>query len=410
MHNNTLRRVSTHASTTTTSSRITPSIHTRRSTDSRILEQVLQDGDEIGPGRFLLDQPISVVHARSELVPNLRVLRKLATGSYAVVYLVQEIIQPTTASNFLNLSEDEDSPPLTPAAAAAPAQGRLFALKCLEKHAQDQDAQLLEATIHQSLPVHQNIVTLWSTLETESYLLLVLDYVPGEDLFYFLEQFRDYDESHLDRDPSSPTSSAPTSTAGLAWLEPSQLLSYHRLRLVASMFAQMCEAVAHCHRHGVFHRDIKPENFMVTDTRIQDPVTGEYKRSVIVKLTDFGLATRDPESGDMDCECRNFITPMYATAPADVWSLGIVLLNMLYHANPWMSSAFGACQSFDSFLREPIRFFMERFPGMTPAVAEFFARRVFCLLEVPPTMDNTGNTSPLSPHYANNVGRRITAE
>jgi serine/threonine protein kinase len=308
MHsNNTLRRVSTHASTTTTSSRITPSNYTRRSTDSRILEQVLHDGDEIGPGRFILDQPISVVHARTPVVPNLKVIRKLATGSYAVVYLVQEIVQPPapSATNFLNLSEDDDSPPLTPAAPTAPTtQGRLFALKCLEKHAQDQEAQLLEATIHQSLPVHQNIVTLWTTLETDSYLLLVLDYVPGEDLFYFLEQFRDYDESHLD--PSSPSTHSnsgnpPISTAALSKLQPSQLLSYHRLRLVASMFSQMCEAVAHCHRHGVFHRDIKPENFMVTDTRIQDPVTGEYKRSVTVKLGDFGLATRDLESGDMDC-------------------------------------------------------------------------------------------------------------
>ncbi|KAG9045792.1 hypothetical protein FS842_001103, partial [Serendipita sp. 407] len=390
-----LHRASTHASTTTISSRLAPSIQTRRSTDSRMLEQVLHSGDEIGPGLSILGQPITVVNARSENVPVLRVIRKLGTGSYAVVYLVQEIV--SYAGNFLDI--DEDSPPGTPGP-----EGRLFALKCLAKNAQDQQAQLLEATIHQSLPVHENIVTLWTTLETDSYLLFVLDYVPGEDLFYFLEQNRDHEEA--------PTAHADGSAAPpVVALEPTVLLSYRRLLLIGSMFSQMCDAVAHCHKNGVFHRDIKPENFMVTDTRVFNPATGQHERNVSVKLTDFGLATRDVESGDMDCgsapymsfECHNNLMPTYATAPADVWSLGMVLINMIYHANPWMTTALGQCPSFDYFLREPIAFFMDRFPGMTPAVAEFFARRVFCLLNNP--SDPVGSNA-----FTSNYGRRINAE
>ncbi|KAG8779349.1 hypothetical protein FRC16_003452, partial [Serendipita sp. 398] len=390
-----LHRASTHASTTTISSRLAPSIQTRRSTDSRMLEQVLHSGDEIGPGLSILGQPITVVNARSENVPVLRVIRKLGTGSYAVVYLVQEIV--SYAGNFLDI--DEDSPPGTPGP-----EGRLFALKCLAKNAQDQQAQLLEATIHQSLPVHENIVTLWTTLETDSYLLFVLDYVPGEDLFYFLEQNRDHEEA--------PTAHADGSAAPpVVALEPTVLLSYRRLLLIGSMFSQMCDAVAHCHKNGVFHRDIKPENFMVTDTRVFNPATGQHERNVSVKLTDFGLATRDVESGDMDCgsapymsfECHNNLMPTYATGPADVWSLGMVLINMIYHANPWMTTALGQCPSFDYFLREPIAFFMDRFPGMTPAVAEFFARRVFCLLNNP--SDPVGSNA-----FTSNYGRRINAE
>lgn len=229
-----------------------------------MVEDVLKDGDLIGPGRCIMGEPVSVVHARTDSVapPNLhlRVIRKLGTGSYAVVYLVQEMDMPDP---------------------------RYYAVKCLAKHAHDQDAQLLEATIHQSLPVHDNVVTLWTTLETASYLLLVLDYVPGEDLFYFLEQTRDYST------PGIPTL--------LASLPPNQLLSHARLRLVASMFSQMCDAVAHCHRNGIFHRDIKPENFMVTDGSAFNSLTQQTERTVSVKLTDFGLATRDVESGDMDC-------------------------------------------------------------------------------------------------------------
>lgn len=69
------------------------------------------------------------------------------------------------------------------------------------------------------------------------------------------------------------------------------------------MFAQMCDAVAACHAVGVFHRDIKPENFIVTDGRYLDEVAdrGTNKGRVVVKLTDFGLSTREEECADMDC-------------------------------------------------------------------------------------------------------------
>lgn len=93
----------------------------------------------------------------------------------------------------------------------------------------------------------------------------------------------------------------------------------------------MCEAVAVCHDVGVYHRDIKPENFIVTDS-----IDSYDRRVVVVKLTDFGLSTRESESGDMDCgsapymsyECRNNCAPTYSPRAADVWSLGIVLINM----------------------------------------------------------------------------------
>jgi serine/threonine protein kinase len=146
--------------------------------------------------------------------------------------------------------------------------------------------------------VHSNIVTLHGTLETSSFLLLLLEYVPGQDLFYFLEQARDHYDVDLAADPA--LTHTPPTPGLLSSLHPSQLLSHTRLRLIASMFAQMCEAVATCHDVSVFHRDIKPENFIVTDAwpLNQD---GIRERKVVVKLSDFGLSTRDAVSSDMDC-------------------------------------------------------------------------------------------------------------
>lgn len=174
-------------------------------------------------------------------------------------------------------------------------------------------------------------------------------------MFYFLEQARDHYESDSPTSANSSVSSSrtPPTPSLLSTLHPSQLLSRARLKLISSMFSQMCDAVAACHDHQVFHRDIKPENFIVTDGWMDLP-DGRSERKVVVKLSDFGLSTTDLESSDMDCgsapymsygtllpltfhypmltsstECRNNVAPTYNPRAADVWSLGIVLINML---------------------------------------------------------------------------------
>ncbi|KAG2368365.1 kinase-like domain-containing protein [Suillus spraguei] len=308
------------------------------------------------------------------------VVRRLGTGSYAVVYLVREVISriPISEDGHVGVLDLDPTPPPI-------VYGRNFALKVLSKANLDSEAltaQLTEVTIHQSLSQHPNIVTLHRTLETDAFLLLVLEFVPGEDLFYFLEQARD----HYAPDESTESKTPPTPSL-LATLHPSALLSHTRLRLIASMFAQMCDAVAACHDQRVFHRDIKPENFIVTDGYAPSSSSDIMERKVLVKLTDFGLSTNEVESADMDCgsapymsfECRNNVAPTYSPERSDVWSLGIVLINMLYHYNPWTDTSDGACSSFSLFRTHGAHFFMQRFTGMTWPVAEFLTQRVFVL-------------------------------
>jgi serine/threonine protein kinase len=172
---------------------------------------------------------------------------------------------------------------------------------------------LSQVTIHQSLRSHTNIVTLYRTLETSTYLLLLLELVPSEDLFYYLEQSHNHKDSYsslfetLSRTPPTPSL--------LSTLHPSQLLSRNRLRLITSMFSQMCDAVAACHDQQVFHRDIRPKNFIVTDGWSTSP-DGNRERTVVVKLTDFGLSTTDVESPDMDCGSAPYMS--YGTSPAQM--------------------------------------------------------------------------------------------
>ncbi|WWC67096.1 uncharacterized protein I206_101003 [Kwoniella pini CBS 10737] len=373
------------------------------------------------------------------------VVRKLGTGSYAVVYLVRE----------------------------KGGRHREFALKCLSKQDLEEEqleTQLFEAHIHLSLPIHQNIVTLHQTLQTRKWLFLMLELCPGEDLFYWLEKSRDasphaqpvplpgdrnggvmsssklssssipfsssqmfsnfngmsssftnspgnafsqfsgspasllfaHHNGHSHSSHFTPSQTPPTPSL-LSAFSANTLLSSRRLRLIASMFSQMCEAVSICHDAGVSHRDIKPENFICCDSiELEAATEGDYgedeedgkpvnfgpqaKRKVVVKLTDFGLATTEEESGDVECgskpymsyECRNNLGPTYFPAPADVWSLGIVLINMLFHRNPWKDPTPGD-PNFDNFLMDPIGFLLTKFTGIGGEVASYLADHVLCI-------------------------------
>jgi serine/threonine protein kinase len=388
------RQVSTPNSSNKSFSR--PS--TISSVSSSTLENVLSPRDIVGEGCYLQGEPIRLVSIGEpplddeEPAREFEVISKLGTGSYAVVYEVCEVLSRPPPSDEGHMSVMGSME--LDGRRSSFEYGRHYAIKCLSKANLDEDAlaaQMSEVNIHQSLRSHPNIVTLHRTLETSSFLLLLLEFVPGEDLFYFLEQSRDhYESDSSSTDSSSSSSLTPPTPSLLSTLHPSQLLSRTRLRLIASMFSQMCDAVAACHAQQVYHRDIKPENFIVTDGQITLP-NGTRERKVVVKLTDFGLSTRDTQSTDMDCgsapymsyECRNNVAPSYSPRAADVWSLGIVLINMLYHYNPWTDTTHKACASFGLYRQQPVDFFMQRFPGMTLPVAELLANKVFCILDDP---------------------------
>lgn len=115
---------------------------------------------------------------------------------------------------------------------------------------------------------------------------------------------------------------------------------------------QLCDVVAHCHANGVYHRDIKPENIMVGPNNT-------------FKLTDWGLACTDQFTSDCGAGSEEYMAPecfgdqTYDAAAADVWSLGICLLNVLFGRCPFKQATsedrlfeeFAACKEslFDVF-------------------------------------------------------------
>lgn len=76
-------------------------------------------------------------------------------------------------------------------------------------------------------------------------------------------------------------------------------------------------------------------------------------------------------------ECRNNLNPTYDPRQADVWSLGLVLLNLLYHRNPWADPSLDD-PDFAEYVRDPLAFLEDRFEGIGEEVATFLFSRVFC--------------------------------
>ncbi|XP_061545007.1 tribbles homolog 3-like isoform X1 [Phycodurus eques] len=105
------------------------------------------------------------------------------------------------------------------------------------------------------------------------------------------------------------------------------------------VFAQMLEAVAHCHRSGVVLRDVKLRRFVFTD-RFRT-------RVALLGLTDCVLLQRGDSDSMTDRHgCPAYVGPellasgkaSYSGCAADVWSLGVSLYTMLVGRYPFQDT------------------------------------------------------------------------
>ncbi|KAI9683760.1 MAG: hypothetical protein M1822_005950 [Bathelium mastoideum] len=182
--------------------------------------------------------------------------------------------------------------------------GDTVAVKCLTKPSAATgcpsgmavDDRSEELAVHNRIGAHPNIVNLVHHFETDSHYYLVLEFCPNGDL---------YEAIRLGRGP---------------------LETEH----VRDFMLQLVDAVEYMHSKGVYHRDIKPENILLT-------------QSGSVKLGDFGLATSEEWSFESAVGSDRYMSPEqheasssgYSPAKADIWAIGICLLNILFSRNPF---------------------------------------------------------------------------
>lgn len=123
-------------------------------------------------------------------------------------------------------------------------------------------------------------------------------------------------------------------------------------KMLFHIINQVTKSISFIHLNGVYHRDIKPENILIYD------ITKWH-----IKLTDFGLATVDMISNEKDLGSERYMAPElfyyekneannldfdddelfsnennskpYDSSKVDIWALGITILNIVFHKNPF---------------------------------------------------------------------------
>src|SRR5436853_4546941 len=192
--------------------------------------------------------------------------------------------------------------------------GRRVAIKLLppELVADERANKRLVKEAHAAATLdHPNICSIYEVGEADGHSFIAMQYIEGETL-----------DSRIKRTP----------------LELKESLT---------IAAQIADALAEAHSHGIIHRDIKPGNIMIT------------KRGQ-AKVMDFGLARVIAPAVESEAETQSLLTTpgtIVGTMPymspeqvrgevldgrSDIFSFGVVLYEMLSGRQPFASASVAA--------------------------------------------------------------------
>ncbi|KAF6778287.1 hypothetical protein AHF37_02363 [Paragonimus kellicotti] len=170
------------------------------------------------------------------------------------------------------------------------------AIKILDKRKLGADAFRVRSEIEALKQLnHKYIYKLYQVVETQYYFYLVVEYLPGGELFDYILQ-----KEHL---------------------------SEVEARVI---FRQIVSAIGYIHSKNYAHRDLKPENILLDNDQN-------------VRIIDFGLCAKNTVNTMLNTFCGSFAyaapevlaNKEYCGSAADMWSLGVILYALLCGCLPF---------------------------------------------------------------------------
>ena len=144
---------------------------------------------------------------------------------------------------------------------------------------------------------HDNIVRLYETIKTDKYICLIIDYCDGEDLNKYIKK--------------------------------NGRISEKQTKI---FMTQIAAGLYYLHSLNLIHRDLKPHNILLS-------------KNGNIKIADFGFVKDYTENSMFDTLCGS---PIYMApeilqhkkydAKVDLWSIGIILYELLSAEPPFMAS------------------------------------------------------------------------
>ncbi|KAG0690105.1 Transcriptional activator spt7 [Pichia californica] len=226
-------------------------------------------------------------------------------------------------------------------------EANLLNLDLIEKYGTDCKF-LREISLQLKVHKHPNILSIYKVYDFQNAIFVVMDYFPEGDLFTTI-----VDKQRYKDDPF----------------------------LIKSVFIQLIDAINYCHSKSVYHCDLKPENVLVADNGIK------------LILADFGLALQEKFiNSNISCGSSYYMSPeriqnfsqafntieshsihierlmnpnndlnndyhshgnvKFPTSAGDVWSLAIILINLISIRNPWLKASLHDT-TFKAFVQNP---------------------------------------------------------